>query len=69
MVLGTNKNDYFVLNMDQNKIKSLTEIALLAIKIDQKLKLKSLSEQLCKKACCKLHTFGRIRKCLIFEKV
>ena len=46
MVLGTKKDDSFVLNIDKNKIESSTEFTLLGIKIDKQLKLKSHNEEL-----------------------
>ena len=46
MVLGTKKDDSFVLNIDKNKIESSTEVTLLGIKIDKQLKLKSHNEEL-----------------------
>ena len=46
MVLGTKKDDSFVLNIDKNKIESSTEVILLGIKIDKQLKFKSHIEEL-----------------------
>ena len=61
MALGTNENDYLVLNIDKNKIESSTKVAFLGIKIDRKLKLHALSWS-------KPHAFCRVRKYLTVEK-
>ena len=68
MILGTNENDSFVLNIGKNKIKSSSEVKFLGIKIDQKPKFKSDIEGLCQKTCYKLHALGRIRKYLTVKK-
>ena len=69
MVLGTKKDDSFVLNIDKNKIESSTEVTLLGIKIDKQLKLKSHNEELWRTAACKLHALRRIRKYRTVETV
>ena len=51
MVLGTKKDDSFVLNLGKNKIESPTEVTLLEVKIDKQLKFKNHIEELCRKAC------------------
>ena len=68
MVLGTKEDDSFVLNIGKNKIESSTEVTLLGVKIDKKLKFKSYIEELCRKATYKLHALRRIRKYLTVEK-
>ena len=64
MVLGTKEGDSFVLNIDKNKIESLTEVTLLRVKIDKQLKFKSHIEELFRKAAYELHALRRIRKYL-----
>ena len=67
MVLGTKEDDSFVLNIGK-KIESSTEVTLLGVKTDKKLKFKSHIEELCRKAAYKLHALHRIRKYLTVEK-
>ena len=64
MVLGTKEGDSFVLNIDKNKIESLTEVTLLRVKIDKQLNFKSHIEELFRKAAYELHALRRIRKYL-----
>ena len=56
-------------SIDKNKIKSSTEVTLLVIKIDKKVKFKTRTEELCEKTCYKLHALRRIRKYFTVEKV
>ena len=63
------KADYFVLNIDESKIESSTEVTLLGVKIDKKLKFKNHIEELCRKTVYKLLALRRIRKYLTVEKV
>ena len=67
MVLGTKEGDSFVLNIDKNKIESLTEVTLLRVKIDKQLKFKSHIEELFRKAAYELHALCRIRKYLTLK--
>ena len=65
---GNKRKWFFRLYKGKTKIKSLTEVTLLGIKIYKELKFKSHIEELCKKACYKLHALCRIIKYLIVDK-
>ena len=60
MILGTKKDDSFVLNIGKNKIESSNKVALLGVKIDKPLKFKSHTEEPCGKVTCKLHALRRL---------
>ena len=45
MILGTKKDNSFVLNIGKNKIESSTEVILLGVKIDKLLTFKSHTEE------------------------
>ena len=68
MVPVDKQNTPFVLNINKKKINNSREIELLGIAIDNQLKFKKHTENLCKKASFKLHAQRRIRKFLTIEK-
>ena len=68
MVLGANKNDHFNLNVAGKVITSTSEVKLLGIMIDNKLKFKKHFNELCRKASYKLHALQRIRRYLSVDK-
>ena len=68
MVLGANKNDSFNLNVAGKAIPSTSEVKLLGMMIDNKLKFKKHINELCRKASYKLHALQRIRRYLSVDK-
>ena len=68
MILRDKQNTSLVLNINGKKINNSREIELLGIVIDNQLKFKKHTENLCKKASFKLHALRRIRKFLTVEK-
>ena len=61
MVLGRSISDSYVLNIDGMEIKSTTEVTLLGVYIDHKVKFKNNINELCEKASNKLYALLRIR--------
>ena len=68
MILGDKKNNTFVLNFHDKKIKNSYEVELLGITTDSQLKFKKHSDNLCRKASYKLHALRGIRNFLKVEK-
>ena len=68
MVLGTNKNKSFCINVRGMNIPSKHEVILLGITTDHELKFNKHIKDLCKRASFKLHALRRIRKYLGIEK-
>ena len=68
MVLGGNKNDFFILNVAGKVIPFSSEVKLLGITIDYKLKFKKHINEFCRKASYKVHALRRIRRYLSVDK-
>ena len=68
MVLDTNENDCFNLNVACKVTLSSSEVKLLRITIDYELKFKKHINKLCRKASYKLHVLQRIRRYLSVNK-
>ena len=68
MVLGTNKNKSFSINVRKISTPSKNEAILLDITIDHELEFNKHIEDLCKQASFTLHALRRIRKYLGIEK-
>ena len=69
MVLGHSYGKCYILKINTFKIKNTTEVGLLRLTIDHKLKFDAHIDTLCKTAKFKLHAFCRIRKRLTFDQV
>ena len=67
MILGDKKNNTFVLNFHDTKIKNSYEVELLGITTDSQLKFKNHIDNLCRKASYKLHALRGIRNFLTVE--
>ena len=67
MVLGRSISDWYVLSIDDMKIKS-TKVTLPGVSIDNKLMFKNHTDELCRKASYKPHALRRIRPFLTKEK-
>ena len=68
MVLGNKDERSFNIHINNVQIKNSNKVTLLGIKIDKNLTFKKHISELCRRASCKLHTLGRIRKYLTVEK-
>ena len=58
----------FILKINAIQIRNTSEVELLSLRIDHKLKFDAPIDKLCKTATFKLHALRRIRKCLTLEQ-
>ena len=68
MILGPSDDKCFILKINAIEIRNTTEVELLGLTIDQKLKFDAHIDKLCKTARSKLHALRRIRKFLTLEQ-
>ena len=64
MILGSSDDKYFILKINANEIRNTSEMELLGLTMDHKLKFDAYIDKLCKTARFKLHASRRTRKCL-----
>ena len=69
MILGPSDDKCFILKINTTEIRNTTEVLLLGLTIDHKLKFDAHIDKLCKTARFKLHALRRIRKFLTLEQV
>ena len=69
MILGPIDDKYFIFKINAIEIRNSTEVELLGLTIDHKLKYDAHIDKLCKTARLKLHALRRIRKFLKLEQV
>ena len=67
MILGPSDDKCFILKINAIEIRNTTEVELLGLTIDHKLKFDVNIDKLCKTARFKLHALRRIRKVLTLE--
>ena len=68
MILGPSDDKCFILKINAIEIRNTTEVELLGLTIDHKLKFDAHIDKLCKTARFKLHALRRIRKFLTLEQ-
>ena len=68
MILGPSYDKYFVLKINAIQIRNRTEVELLGLAINYKLKFDAHIDKLCKTARFKLHELCRILKLLTLEQ-
>ena len=66
MIFGPSNDKCFILKINTIEIRNTTEVELLGLTIDHKLKFDAHIDKLCKTARFKLHALSRIRKFLTF---
>ena len=64
MILGPSDDKSFILKINVFEIRNTSEVELLSLKMDHKLKFDAYIDKLCKTARFKLHASRRTRKCL-----
>ena len=69
MIPDPSDDKYFTLKINDIEITKATEVELLGLTIDHKLKIDAHIDKLCKTARFKLHALRRIRKFLSLEQV
>ena len=69
MILGLSDDKCFILKINAIKTRNTSEVELLGLTIDYKLKFDAHIDKLCKTARFKLHALRRIRKFLTLEQV
>ena len=62
MILGPSDDKCFILKINAIEIRNTTEVELLGLTIDHKLKFDAHIDKLCKTTRRKLHVLRRIRK-------
>ena len=67
-ILGDKSYLKHILQINSIKVEPSDDVLLLGITNDEKLAFKQHIENLCRKAQCKLHALGRLRKTLTIEK-
>ena len=68
MIVGHSDDKCFILKINAIEIRNTTEVELLGLTIDHKLKFDAHIDKLCKTARFKLHALRRIRKFLTLEQ-
>ena len=68
MILGPSDDKCFILKINAIEIRNTTEVELLGLTIDHKLKFDAHIDKLCKTARFKLHALRRIRQFLTLEQ-
>ena len=68
MILGSSDDKCFIFKINAIEIRNTTEVKLLGLTIDQKLKFDTHINNLCKTGRFKLHALRRIRKFLTLEQ-
>ena len=68
MILGLSDDECFILKINAIEIRNTTEVELLGLTIDHKLKFDAHIDKLCKTARFKLHALRTIRKFLTFKQ-
>ena len=68
MILGPCDDKCFILKINAIEIRNTSEVELLGLTIDHKLKFDAHIDKLCKTARFKLHALRRIRKFLTLEQ-
>ena len=68
MILGSSDDKYFILKINANEIRNTSEMELLGLTMDHKLKFDAYIDKLCKTARFKLHALRRIRKLVTLEQ-
>ena len=64
MILGPSDDKSFILKINLIEIRSTSEVELLGLKIDHKLKFDAYIDKLCRTARFKLHALRRTKKFL-----
>ena len=67
MILGPSDDKCFILKINNIEIRITSEVELLGLTIDHKLKFDAHIDKLCKTARFKLHALRRIRKFVTLE--
>ena len=68
MILGPSDDKCFILKINAIEIRNTSEVELLGLTIDHKLKFDAHIDKLCKTARFKLHALRRIRKLVTLEQ-
>ena len=68
MILGLSNDKCFILKINAIEIRNTTEVELLGLTIDHKLKFDAHTDKLCKTARFKLHALRTIGKFLTIEQ-
>ena len=68
MILGLSNDKCFILKINAIEIRNTTEVGLLGLTIDHKLKFDAHIDKIQKTARFKLHALNRIRKFLTLEQ-